>query len=304
MTAGNIASLIGSTPLLRLYGYERRHKLKCTVTAKLEYLNPFGSVKDRVALYMLNAAERAGRVAQGAVIVEPTSGNTGIALAALCATRGYKCVIVMPESASVERRLLLQAYGAQVVLTDASRGMSGAIKRANAILSATAGAFMPNQFTNSTNVNAHLYTTAPELWDGMAGNIDAFVAGIGTGGTITGVAKFLKAKRARIRIVGVEPDTSSVLNGGAAGAHKLQGIGAGFVPPLLMKDKVDAVLPVSYEAALAAKRDVLMTDGILIGISAGAALAAVGKLAQQSEYAGAEIAVLFADGGERYLSIG
>ncbi len=302
MIAVNTAALIGNTPLLKLRGYAARHQLKCAITAKLEYLNPFGSVKDRVARAMLDAAEQSGRIASGATVIEPTSGNTGIGLAALCAARGYKCVIVMPENMSVERQRLMRAYGAQVVLTETAGGMTASIAKAKELVLSSGGAYMPDQFNNPANVEAHIYTTGPEIWEGMAGNIDAFVAGIGTGGTITGVSQYLKQKNSTLCAIGVEPDTSNVLTGGKAGPHKLQGIGAGFVPPLLERDYVDEVLPVSYEDAMAAKSDVMETDGILIGISAGAALAAAKILAGRREYFGGSIVTLFADGGERYLA--
>lgn len=302
MIAVNTAALIGNTPLLKLRGYVVRHQLKCAITAKLEYLNPFGSVKDRVARAMLDAAEQAGLISAGATIIEPTSGNTGIGLAALCAARGYKCIIVMPENMSVERQRLMRAYGAQVVLTQASGGMAASIAKARELIASADGAYMPDQFNNPANVEAHIYTTGPEIWEGMAGNIDAFVAGIGTGGTITGVAQYLKGKNGTVYAIGVEPDTSSVLTGGKPGPHKLQGIGAGFVPPLLERKLIDEVLPVSYEEALAAQRDVMETDGLLIGISAGAALAAAKRLANRREYFGGSIVTLFADGGERYLA--
>lgn len=271
--------------------------------AKLEMFNPY-SVKDRAALYMLNAAEKEGRLAPGGTIVEPTSGNTGIALAFLAAVRGYKIILTMPESMSAERVKLLKALGAQIVLTPAAKGMQGAVDAALEIVDNTPGSFLPGQFDNPNNALAHEETTGPEIWKDLNGKVDAFVAGVGTGGTITGVGRFLKKKNPDVKIIAVEPDASPLLSQGQAGPHKIQGIGANFVPSLLDRSVLDEIVPVTYENAVAAARELAKTQGILAGISGGAALWAALQEAQKPQNAGKNIVTLLPDGGERYLSTG
>ena len=294
--------LIGKTPLLQLGRIAQRHGLEATLLAKLEYFNPAGSVKDRVALAMLDDAERRGVLGSDTVIIEPTSGNTGIGLAAVAAARGYKVIIVMPDTMSLERRRLVQAYGAQLVLTDGKLGMKGAIAKARELAEQYPDSFIPGQFDNPANADAHRRTTGTEIWEDTDGRVDVFVAGVGTGGTITGVGEYLKSKNPDVRIIAVEPDASPVLSGGAAGPHKLQGIGAGFVPRVLHTSVYDQVVQVSAENAFAAARAMGREEGVLVGISSGAALWAAMELGRRTEYAGKTIVVLLPDTGERYLS--
>ena len=292
--------LIGRTPLVRL----ARFAAGAAILGKLEFMNPAGSVKDRVAKAMLDAAEAQGLLPPSGTIIEPTSGNTGVGLAAVAAARGYKVILTMPETMSVERRRLLQAYGAEVVLTAGAYGMRGAIEKALALAASTPNAFIPGQFENPANPAAHYATTGPEIWADTDGRIDIFVAGIGTGGTISGTGRFLKEKNPNIRIVGVEPADSPLLTGGGAGAHKLQGIGANFVPQNLDLDVCNEILTVTTDEAFNACRKLAKTEGLLVGISSGAALAAAIRLAERTENAGNRIVVLLPDGGERYLSTG
>lgn len=297
-----ITDLIGSTPLLRLSHYARYSGLPVAPIAKLEYFNPAGSVKDRAALTMVEEAERMGLLTAGATIVEPTSGNTGIGLALVCTVKGYKLILTMPDTMSRERISLLKAYGAQVQLTDGAKGMRGAIARAEEIVTATPGAYMLRQFDNEANALAHYTTTAEEIWADTDGTVDIFVAGVGTGGTISGTARRLKELNPAVRVVAVEPADSAVLSGEAAAPHKLQGIGAGFVPSIYDASVVDEVLPVAYDEAVSAARALAVSEGVLVGFSSGAALAAASQLARRVENAGKNIVVLLPDSGERYLS--
>lgn len=297
-----IEQLIGKTPILELTHIEEKEALQAKVLAKLEYLNPAGSTKDRAALSMLNDAISRGVIKEGAVIIEPTSGNTGIGLAAVGAARGYRTIIVMPDTMSKERCLLMKAYGAELVLTDGKLGMSGAIDKANELAKSIPGSFIPGQFDNPANAKAHYDTTGPEIWEDTDGNVDIFVAGVGTGGTITGTGRFLKEKNPDIKIVAVEPDASPLLSGGSAGPHALQGIGANFIPSLLDTKIYDEVMTISKEDAYEYARKIGATEGILVGISSGAALAAAVKLAKKSENAGKNIVALLPDTGDRYLS--
>lgn len=299
---GSLTELIGRTPLMRLSNFEKEMNIKANLLAKLEYFNPAGSVKDRIALAMIEDAEKSGKLKQGAAIIEPTSGNTGIGLAAVAAAKGYKVILTMPETMSAERRKLIAAYGAEVVLTEGAKGMKGAIAKAEELLAQTPGAFMPGQFTNPANPEAHMKTTGPEIWEDTDGKIDIFVAGVGTGGTISGVGKFLKEKNPNIKIIAVEPADSPMLSEDRAGAHKLQGIGAGFVPQTLDTEVYDEVLTVSTADAFEAGRGVAHGEGILVGISSGAALSAAAKVASRAENEGKTIVVLLPDTGERYLS--
>ena len=294
--------LIGNTPLLELGNYEKAHGLEATILAKLEYLNPAGSVKDRIARAMLDDAERRGLLKPGSVIIEPTSGNTGIGLAAVAAARGYRIILTMPETMSVERRSLLCAYGAELVLTEGAKGMKGAIAKAQELAAQTENSFIPGQFTNPANPRAHRETTGPEIWRDTDGKVDIFVAGVGTGGTVTGVGEYLKAQNPAVRIVAVEPAGSPVLSGGASGPHKIQGIGAGFVPDTLNRAVLDEILPVENEDAFAAGRELARREGVLAGISSGAALHAATVLAKRPENRGKVIVVLLPDTGDRYLS--
>jgi len=296
------AELIGNTPLVQLNGYMVQHKLPITLWGKCEYFNPAGSVKDRIGYAMIVDAEARGLLAKGGIIIEPTSGNTGIGLATICAQRGYRLILTMPETMSAERRALLAAYGAEIVLTPAAEGMTGAINKANELAASLSGAFIPSQFSNPANSECHKKTTGPEIWRDTAGEVEVFVAGIGSGGTITGVGEYLKNQKPSVKIVAVEPADSPLLSQGRAGAHGLQGIGANFVPQVLNRDIIDEVVTVSTEEAFAAARDLAKKDGILVGISAGAAVAACAKLAQRAEYSGKNIVVLLPDSGERYLS--
>ena len=296
------SELIGRTPLLELTGYERKNNLKATILAKLEYFNPAGSVKDRIALAMIDDAEKSGKLTPGSVIIEPTSGNTGIGLASVAAARGYRLILTMPETMSVERRNLLKAYGAELVLTDGSRGMKGAVEKADELAAELPGSFIPGQFTNPANPAMHRATTGPEIWDDTDGSVDIFVAGVGTGGTLTGVGQYLKGKNPAVKVIAVEPASSPLLSGGKAGQHKIQGIGANFVPEVLDTSIYDEVIPVSNEDAFAAGRALGRSDGVLAGISSGAALWAAAELARRPENAGKVIVVLLPDTGDRYLS--
>ena len=296
------AQLIGRTPLLRLGRLAQRHGLQANLLAKLEYFNPGGSVKDRVALAMLEDGEKRGVIGSDTVIIEPTSGNTGIGLAAVAAARGYRAIIVMPDTMSLERRRLIQAYGAQLVLTDGKLGMKGAIAKAQELAEQYPDSFIPGQFDNPANAAAHRNTTGPEIWEDTDGAVDVFVAGVGTGGTITGVGEYLKEQKHSVEVVAVEPDASPVLSGGTPGPHKLQGIGAGFVPAVLNTTVYDKILPVSWEDAFTAARAIGSEEGVLVGISSGAALWAAMELGRRSEYADKTIVVLLPDTGERYLS--
>ena len=294
--------LIGRTPLLELANTEKNENLEATLLAKLEYFNPAGSVKDRVALAMINDAEERGVLKTDSVIIEPTSGNTGIGLASVAAARGYRIIIVMPETMSVERRVLMKAYGAELVLTDGAKGMKGAIAKAEELAQEIPNAFIPGQFVNPANAAAHRETTGPEIWADTDGKVDIFVAGVGTGGTITGVGEYLKAQNPDVKIVAVEPATSPVLSQGTAGPHKIQGIGAGFVPDVLNTAIYDEIIPVANEDAFAAGRAIGSTEGVLVGISSGAALWAGIQLAKRPENRGKTIVVLLPDTGDRYLS--
>lgn len=298
----NITELAGNTPLVRLSEFSAKRNLNAEILAKLEYLNPAGSAKDRVAIAMINDAKKSGRLKPGACIIEPTSGNTGIGLAAAAAVKGYRVILTMPETMSVERRKLLAAYGAEIVLTEGSRGMSGAIEKANEIASSTTGSFIPGQFENPSNPKAHFDTTGPEIWRDTDGEVDIFVAGVGTGGTISGVGEYLKSRKPEVKIVAVEPASSPLISKGYSGAHGLQGIGANFIPKNLNLDVVDEVIAVTDEQAYAAGRAIAKEEGILVGISAGAALHAAAELAKRPENKGKKIVVLLPDTGDRYLS--
>ena len=294
--------LIGHTPLLELTHIEKTHNLKAKLVAKLEYLNPGGSVKDRIAKAMIDDAEARGILKPGSVIIEPTSGNTGIGLASVAAARGYRIIIVMPETMSVERRQLMKAYGAELVLTEGAKGMKGAIAKADELAQEIPGAFVAGQFVNPANPKAHYETTGPEIWQDTDGKVDFFVAGVGTGGTITGVGKFLKEKNPAVKVVAVEPKTSAVLSTGIAGSHKIQGIGAGFVPDVLDTKIYDEIIPVDNDDAFAVGKEIGHREGVLVGISSGAALWAAIELAKRPENAGKNIVVLLPDTGDRYLS--
>lgn len=298
----NIAELIGNTPLLELRGMEKKYQLKARLVAKLEYLNPSGSVKDRAALGMLKDALEKGLIAPGATIVEPTSGNTGIGLAALAASEGFHLILTMPETMSVERRNILKAYGAEIVLTDGKQGMEGAIKKAKELVEQIPGSFLPGQFENPANARAHFETTGPELWRDTDGNIDVFVSAVGSGGTITGTGQYLRQQKPEIRIIAVEPETSPVLSGGAAGAHKIQGIGAGFVPEVLDTEIFDEIMTVDNEEPFAMAKELAKTEGILVGISSGAALYAAVQAAARPENEGKTVVVLLPDSADRYYS--
>lgn len=297
-----ITDLIGGTPLLELTNYEKANELNAKIYAKLEYFNPAGSVKDRIAKAMLDDAEEKGLLKPGAVIIEPTSGNTGIGLASVAASRGYKVILTMPETMSVERRNLLKAYGAELVLTEGAKGMPGAIAKAKELAEQTPNSYIPSQFTNPANPAVHLKTTGPEIWADTDGKVDIFVAGVGTGGTLSGVGAYLKSQNPNVKVVAVEPATSPVLSSGKAGPHKIQGIGAGFVPDTLNTDIYDEILPVQNEDAFATGRALARSEGVLVGISSGAAVFAAAQLAKRPENAGKVIVALLPDTGERYLS--
>ncbi len=298
----SIQDLIGGTPLLELRNTEQKEQLGARVLAKLEYFNPAGSVKDRVAKAMLDDAEAKGLLTKDSVIIEPTSGNTGIGLASVAAAKGYKVIIVMPETMSVERRQLMKAYGAELVLTEGAKGMKGAIAKAKELAEATPGSFIPGQFTNPANPDIHRKTTGVEIWEDTAGKVDIFVAGVGTGGTITGVGEYLKSKNPNVKVVAVEPSGSPVLSTGVAGAHKIQGIGAGFVPDILNTSVYDEIITVTNEDAFATGKMIGRTEGVLVGISSGAAVFAAMQLAKREENKGKTIVVLLPDTGDRYLT--
>ena len=294
--------LVGKTPLLELTHIEKALNLKAKIVAKLEYFNPAGSVKDRIAKAMIEKAEQSGQLKPGSVIIEPTSGNTGIGLAAVAAAKGYRIIIVMPETMSVERRQLMKVYGAELVLTDGSKGMKGAIAKAEELAAETPNSFIPGQFVNPANPEAHRETTGPEIYEDTDGAVDIFVAGVGTGGTVTGVGEYLKSKKPSVKVVAVEPATSAVLSTGVAGAHKIQGIGAGFVPDVLNTKIYDEIIPVSNEDAFATGKLIGKSEGVLVGISSGAATWAAIELAKRPENEGKTIVVLLPDTGDRYLS--
>ena len=298
----SLTDLIGKTPLLELSNYEQRHALQAKIIAKLEYFNPAGSVKDRIAKAMVEDAEQKGLLKNGSVIIEPTSGNTGIGLACVAAARGYRVILTMPETMSVERRNLLKAYGAELVLTEGAKGMKGAIAKADELAAEIPGSFIPGQFVNPANPAIHRATTGPEIWEDTEGKVDIFVAGAGTGGTVTGVGEYLKSKNPDIKVVVVEPADSSVLSGGRPGPHKIQGIGAGFVPEVLNTGIYDEIITVKNEDAFSTGREITKAEGLLVGISAGAAVWAATALAKRPENAGKNIVVLLPDTGERYLS--
>ena len=298
----NITELVGGTPLVKVSNYSKAHGLEATVLVKLEYLNPAGSVKDRIAKAMIEDAEKRGLLKEGSVIIEPTSGNTGIGLAAIAASKGYRAILTMPETMSVERRNLLKAYGAEIVLTEGAKGMKGAIAKADELAKEIPNSFIPGQFVNPANPAAHRATTGPEIWNDTDGNVDFFVAGVGTGGTLSGVGEYLKSRKASVKVVAVEPETSPVLSKGVAGPHKIQGIGAGFVPDTLNTSIYDEIIPVSNEDAFATGKEVARRDGVLVGISSGAALFAATQLAKRPENKGKTIVVLLPDTGDRYLS--
>ena len=298
----SVDKMIGGTPLLELGNLEKQLGLKARVLAKLEYLNPAGSAKDRIARAMIDAAEKEGKLVPGSVIIEPTSGNTGIGLASVAAARGYRVIIVMPETMSMERRILMKAYGAELVLTPGAKGMAGSIEKAEELAASTPNSFIPGQFVNPVNARAHYETTGPEIWNDTDGTVDVFVAGVGTGGTITGVGRYLKDQKADVRVVAVEPATSAVLSGGKPGPHGLQGIGAGFVPAVLDTGVYDEIIPVENEQAYKAARLLGRNEGVVAGISSGAALYAALELAKRDEYAGKTIVALLPDTGDRYLS--
>jgi len=294
--------LIGKTPLLELTNYEKKHGLKASVIAKLEYFNPAGSVKDRAALSMIEDGEKSGRIKPGATIIEPTSGNTGIGIASIAAMKGYRAILTMPETMSVERRNLLKAYGAEIVLTEGTKGMKGAIDKAEELQKEIEGSVILGQFENPANPAIHRETTGPEIWADTDGKVDVFVAGIGTGGTITGVGEYLKSKNPEIRIIGVEPAGSPILSGGKPGPHGLQGIGAGFVPDMLHTEIYDEIIPVENQEAYETGKEIAQTEGILVGISSAAAVWAARQAAKRPEFEGKRIIVLLPDTGDRYLS--
>ncbi len=301
-TYRTITELIGNTPLLELSNFEKNNGLGATVLAKVEYFNPAGSVKDRIAAAMIADAEKSGALKEGSVIIEPTSGNTGIGLSAVAASKGYKIILTMPETMSVERRNLLKAYGAEIVLTEGAKGMKGAIEKANELAAQTPNSFIPSQFSNPANPAAHRATTGPEIWNDTEGKVDIFVAGVGTGGTLTGVGEYLKSKNPNVKVVAVEPASSPVLSKGVAGPHKIQGIGAGFVPDTLNTKVYDEIIPVENDDAFATGRELARKEGLLVGISSGAAVHAAKVLAQRPENKGKVIVVLLPDTGDRYLS--
>lgn len=298
----NITELIGNTPLLNASNFSAKTGAKATILTKLECMNPGGSAKDRVALSMIEDAEKKGLLKNDSVIIEPTSGNTGIGLAVVAVSKGYKVILTMPESMSIERRKLLKAFGAEIILTDATKGMAGSIEKANELSESIPNSFIPSQFDNPANPDAHRNTTGPEIWNDTDGNVDVFVATVGTGGTLTGAGEYLKSKNKEIKIYAVEPKSSNLLSGGSAGAHKIQGIGANFIPSVLNTELYDGVLEIEDEEAFEYSRLFAKTEGILVGISAGAALCAASKLASKDEFIGKTIVVVLTDTGERYLS--
>ena len=294
--------IIGRTPLVELTHIEKKYNLDAKILVKLEYFNPAGSVKDRIAREMIETAEREGKLKEGSTIIEPTSGNTGIGLAAIAAAKGYKLIIVLPETMTIERRNIIKAYGAEIVLTDGAKGMKGAIAKANELATEISDSFIPGQFVNPANPEAHYKTTGPEIWEDTDGNVDIFVAGVGTGGTVSGVGRYLKEKKADVKIVAVEPATSPVLSTGQAGPHKIQGIGAGFVPDTLDTKIYDEIIAVKDDDAFDCSRDIAKSEGILVGISSGAALSAAIELAKRPENKGKNIVALLPDSGDRYYS--
>lgn len=300
----NLTDLIGRTPLLELSTYNNKNNLKADIVAKLEYFNPAGSVKDRIAKAMIEDAEEKGLLKSGSIIIEPTSGNTGIGIASVGTAKGYKVIIVMPETMSVERRSLIKAYGAEIVLTEGSKGMKGAIAKASELAAETPNSFIPGQFINPANPEVHKKTTGPEIWEDTDGKVDIFVSGIGTGGTITGVGEYLKSKNPNVKIIAVEPADSPVLSEGRAGAHKIQGIGAGFIPDTLNTSIYDEIITVKNEDAFSKTRELSKSEGLLVGISSGAAVFAATEIAKRPENAGKTVVVLLPDTGERYLSTG
>ena len=298
----NVTEMIGKTPLMRVRNFAKAYGVSDSILAKLEYFNPAGSIKDRAALYMIEDAERKGVLREGSVIIEPTSGNTGIGLASIASSKGYKVILTMPDTMSIERIKLLQAYGAQIILTEGALGMKGAIAKAEEIAANTPDSFIAGQFINDANPESHRQTTGPEIWEDTDGHVDILVAGVGTGGTITGIGEYLKSKNKEIQIVAVEPDTSPLLSEGVAGPHKLQGIGANFVPDILNRDVIDEIITIGVDEAYDASRQLGRTEGILVGITSGAALAAAVKLAGRPENKGKNIVVILPDTGDRYLS--
>lgn len=300
--ANSLTDLIGKTPLLELTNFEKKHNLSAKVIAKLEYFNPAGSVKDRIAKAMIEDAEAKGKLKPGSVLIEPTSGNTGIGLASVAAAKGYRLIITMPETMSVERRNLMKAYGAELVLTEGSKGMKGAIAKADELAAEIPDSFIPGQFVNAANPEAHRKTTGPEIWEDTDGKVDFFIAGVGTGGTITGVGEYLRSKNPDVKIVAVEPASSPVLSGGQSGPHKIQGIGAGFVPDVLNTGIYDEIIKVENDDAFAIGRDIAKTEGLLVGISSGAAVWAATQIANRPENKGKNIVILLPDTGDRYLS--
>lgn len=296
------AELVGGTPLMEMQNMEKEEGLNASVLAKLEYLNPAGSVKDRIAKNMLDTAEEAGLIGPGTVLIEPTSGNTGIGLASMAAARGYRLILTMPETMSVERRNILKAYGAELVLTEGSKGMNGAIAKAEELSLQIPGSFIPGQFENTSNPEMHRKTTGPEIWNDTEGTVDVFVSGVGTGGTITGTGEYLKSKNPAVKVVAVEPIDSPVLSGGRPGPHKIQGIGAGFIPTVLNTEIYDEIIQVENDAAIETAKKIAKKEGILVGISSGAAMYAAMELAKREEYAGKNIVVLLPDSGDRYYS--
>ena len=300
----NVIDIIGNTPMMNLKKYESEHHLKGKILAKLEYLNPAGSSKDRVARQMILDAEKDGRLKKGATIIEPTSGNTGIGLASVSASLGYKCVLIMPDTMSIERINMLKAYGAEDILTDGKDGMAGSIKKANELAERLEGSFIAGQFENPSNVKAHYLTTGPEIWEDTDGKVDVFVACVGTGGTLSGTAKFLKEKNPGIRVIAVEPSNSPLLSEGKSGSHKIQGIGANFIPENLYTEIYDEIITVRDDDAYKTTNEIAKTEGILVGISSGAAVWAASKIAEKDEYKGKNIAVILPDSGDRYMSTG
>ena len=298
----SVTELIGKTPILEAKNFAHENQINATILVKLEYFNPAGSVKDRIALAMIDKAEKDGKLKPNAIIIEPTSGNTGIGLASVAAARGYRAILTMPETMSVERRNLLKAYGAEIVLTDGAKGMKGAIEKANELAKKTPNSYIPSQFTNQANPAIHEATTGPEIWEDTDGKVDVFIAGVGTGGTLTGVGRYLKKQNPKVKVIAVEPATSPVLSKGVAGPHKIQGIGAGFIPETLDTKIYDKVLTIANEDAFKYGRQFSRSEGILIGISSGAALAAAVEIAKSDEFAGKNIVVLLPDTGDRYLS--
>lgn len=299
----NISELIGNTPLLKLNKFMKENNLQANIYAKLEYFNPAGSIKDRVAAEMISAAEVDGTLKQGSVIIEPTSGNTGIGLAAIAAAKGYRAIIIMPDTMSEERKKLMAAYGAELILTEGAKGMAGCIEKAEELKKNIPDSIIAGQFINPANPAAHLKTTGPEIWSDLDGRVDVFVAGVGTGGTITGNGRFLKEKNPDIQVIGVEPASSPLITGGYSGAHKIQGIGANFVPEIVDMNVIDEIIPVSDEDSYKFAQAVVRSEGVFVGISAGAALCAAVEIAKRNEMKGKNIVVIFPDGGDRYLSV-